>query len=45
MLLFLGKNEIPLWEGYGRLKALPTKNKFHWYEKQIVDLSRLTLRE
>ena len=24
----------PRWEGYGRLKALPTKNLFHWYEKR-----------
>jgi len=27
-------------EGYGRIEAEPTKNTFHWYEKQI-DLSRL----
>jgi len=26
--------ESPRWEGYGRLKALPTKNLFHWYEKR-----------
>ncbi|SMN01511.1 hypothetical protein SPONL_2056 [uncultured Candidatus Thioglobus sp.] len=33
---FTGKAiKSPRWEGFGRLKALPTKNKFHWYEKQF----------
>ena len=29
------KIKNPRWEGFGRLKALPTKYLFHWYEKQI----------
>lgn len=28
------QNKTPECEGYGRLKALPTKKIFHWYEKQ-----------